>query len=76
VTRSSQRSFPSSTSMPNDAAVIAFVVEPIAKRVCVSTAAGRPSSRTPYPLAKTIRPSFTTAIASPGTFQSVTAFAV
>ena len=47
------------------AAVIALVVEPMAKSVDVSTGSGFPSSRTPYPLAKTSWPSFTTAIARP-----------
>jgi hypothetical protein len=33
--------------MASAAAVIAFVVDPMAKRVCVSAGAGRPSARTP-----------------------------
>ena len=40
VTGSSQRTLPSSTSMPIAAAVIALVVEPMANSVAVSTALG------------------------------------
>ncbi len=47
MTRSSQRSLPSSTSMANAADVIAFVVDPMANRVCSSTAPGLPNSITP-----------------------------
>src|SRR5207248_3723313 len=70
VTLSSNRSFPSSTSMASPADVIAFVVDPIANRVCSSARAGLPTSSTPYPFAKTSESSFTTAIASAGTCQS------
>jgi hypothetical protein len=47
MTWSSQRSLPSSTSIASDADVIAFVVEPIAKRVCSSARCDFPISMTP-----------------------------
>src|SRR5688500_2760755 len=73
MTGASHSTLRSSTSMPSATAVIAFVVEPMAKRVPASTAPALPTSRTPYPFTKTTRSSFTTAIARPGTRQSRTA---
>ncbi len=47
MTCSSQRIFPSSTSIASAAEVIAFVVEPIANRVCASAGVVFPVSSTP-----------------------------
>ena len=47
ITRSSHDSLPSSTNMPINAEVKAFVVEPIAKMVSAFTASGLPASSTP-----------------------------
>jgi hypothetical protein len=75
VTRSSHPSFPASTIIASAMVVNAFVVEPLAKSVCVSTASRVPTARTPYPCANATESSFTTATASPGMPQSFTAFA-
>jgi hypothetical protein len=64
---------PSSTSRATDAAVIPFDSEAMANTVCSSTFSGLPASRTPIPVTATTRPSFTTAMAAPGTFQSASA---
>src|SRR5438876_6289998 len=62
--------FPSSTNMPTQTAVIALVVDAQIERVDVSKADVLPSSVTPYPFLKITFLSFTTATARPGTFHS------
>jgi hypothetical protein len=52
--------------MASAAVVKALVLEAIWNSVCASTRAVSPRVRTPYPLANTTRPSFTTAMAAPG----------
>ena len=73
TTRSFHPSFPSSTSIARIAAVVALVLLATWNTVLVSTRSGLPSFRTPYPRAKTVRPSFTTAMAMPGVWSSAMA---
>ncbi len=63
----SQESFPSSTSIPQRVAVMAFVQEPRWKRSVVRTFASFPASRTPAAPRATIRPPAKTHPAMPGT---------
>ena len=70
MTRSSSSSLPSSASIDSEADVNALVLEAMANRVCASTFAGLPISRSPHPFASTTSPSFTTATAMPGTSKA------
>lgn len=69
-TGSSQRTFPSSTSMASAVAVNALVVEAMANEVCSSTRSFPPTVLTPKPRAYTTESSLTMAMAIPGTCQS------
>ena len=66
------RSFPSSAIISTTNEVNALVVEALAKSVCVFTESLRAELAHAVPFANTTESSFTTAIASPGTFQSFT----
>jgi hypothetical protein len=66
TTGSSQPSFPSSTSRASAAAVNALELDAIAKRECPSTRASRPSSRTPYPVARSGSSGLISATPTPG----------
>jgi hypothetical protein len=73
-TGSSQRIFPSSTSIAMSEAVVVFVFEPMANNVCASTRSGLPSSLTPNPFAIITESPWTMATATPGIPHASMAF--